>query len=101
MSIQIGEYIEIYEKRISQVKICSDNIYTAQRAEGYEMSRFGSYLSALSAFLKNDPSMQALFQVGYSLFILQSFSRDHLRQEEIYLRMFPICTKIRQVLIIP
>lgn len=64
MSLQIGEYIEIYEKRISQVKICSDNIYAAQRAEGYEMSRFGSYLSELSSFLKNNPTMQALFQVG-------------------------------------
>ena len=52
-----------YEKRIREVTRCSDIVYAAQRSEGYEMSRFGSYLSALSEHTKRDPDMMQLAEV--------------------------------------
>ncbi|TMW62975.1 hypothetical protein Poli38472_005593 [Pythium oligandrum] len=55
---KIGEHIDEYEKRIGDVKKCSDVVYAAQRGEGYEMSRFGSYLSTLSAHEKRDDDMR-------------------------------------------
>lgn len=60
---QIGEHIDVYEKRISEVKRCSDLVYAAQRSEGYEMSRFGSYLTALSVHEKRDDEMKRLAEV--------------------------------------
>lgn len=61
---QIGEHIDEYEKRISEVKRCSDLVYAAQRSDGYEMSRFGSYLTALSVHEKKDNEMKRLAEVG-------------------------------------
>ena len=52
-----------YEKRIREVTRCSDIVYAAQRSEGYEMSRFGSYLSALSEHEKKDRDMAQLTEV--------------------------------------
>lgn len=64
LSLQIGQHIDEYEKRIREVTRCSDIVYAAQRSEGYEMSRFGSYLSALSEHEKRDPDMKQLAEVG-------------------------------------
>jgi hypothetical protein len=60
---QIGEHIDEYEKRIREVKRCSDLVYAAQRSEGYEMSRFGSYLTAMSEHEKLDPEMKRIAEV--------------------------------------
>jgi hypothetical protein len=60
---QIGEYISEYEKRIEDVKRCSDLVYATQRSEGYEMSRFGSYLTSLAAHEKKDDDMRRLVEV--------------------------------------
>lgn len=60
---KIGEHIDEYEKRISDVKRCSDLVYAAQRSEGYEMARFGSYLTALSVHEKHDHEFRRLAEV--------------------------------------
>jgi hypothetical protein len=60
---KIGEQIDEYEKRIVEVKRCSDLVYASQRSEGYEMSRFGSYMSALAAHEKRDEDMRQLTDV--------------------------------------
>ncbi|RLN86998.1 hypothetical protein BBJ28_00004843 [Nothophytophthora sp. Chile5] len=57
---KIGQHIDEYEKRIHEVTRCSDVVYAAQRSEGYDMSRFGSYLSALSEHEKKDNDMKRL-----------------------------------------
>ncbi|GMF25131.1 unnamed protein product [Phytophthora fragariaefolia] len=56
---------------VQQVEIKTDDdyarvnvVYAAQRSEGYEMSRFGSYLSALSEHEKRDPDMKQLAEVS-------------------------------------
>ncbi|CEG41241.1 sorting nexin 1 [Plasmopara halstedii] len=61
---RIGLHIDEYEKRIREVTRCSDVVYAAQRSEGYEMSRFGSYLSALSEHEKRDHDMKQLAEVA-------------------------------------
>lgn len=61
--MQIGEHIDEYEKRIRDVRRCSDLVYAAQRSEGYEMSRFGSYLTSLSEHEKCDPEMKRIAEV--------------------------------------
>ncbi|KAG6969565.1 hypothetical protein JG688_00005259 [Phytophthora aleatoria] len=61
---RIGQHIDEYEKRIRDVTRCSDIVYAAQRSEGYEMSRFGSYLSALSEHEKRDSDMKQLAEVA-------------------------------------
>ncbi|KAI9913558.1 hypothetical protein PsorP6_005301 [Peronosclerospora sorghi] len=61
---RIGQYINEYEKRIREVTRCSDIVYAAQRNEGYEMSRFGTYLSALSEHEKQDREMKQLAEVA-------------------------------------
>ncbi|KAG7393208.1 hypothetical protein PHYPSEUDO_011213 [Phytophthora pseudosyringae] len=61
---RIGQHIDEYEKRIRDVTRCSDIVYAAQRGEGYEMSRFGSYLSALSEHEKRDSDMKQLAEVA-------------------------------------
>lgn len=65
---KIGEQIDEYEKRISEIKRCSDLVYAAQRSEGYEMSRFGSYMSALAAHEKKDEDMRRLADITGDLF---------------------------------
>ncbi|KUF91477.1 Epidermal growth factor receptor substrate 15 [Phytophthora nicotianae] len=65
---RIGQHIDEYEKRIREVTRCSDIVYAAQRGEGYEMSRFGSYLSALSEHEKRDPDMKQLAETRYAQF---------------------------------
>ncbi|KAG7400801.1 hypothetical protein PHYBOEH_004315 [Phytophthora boehmeriae] len=61
---KIGQHIDEYEKRIREVTRCSDIVYAAQRSEGYELSRFGSYLSALSQHEKRDRDMKQLAEVA-------------------------------------
>ncbi|RMX65999.1 hypothetical protein DD238_002830 [Peronospora effusa] len=61
---RIGQHMNEYEKRIREVTRCSDIVYAAQRSEGYEMSRFGSYLSALSEHEKKDRDMTQLTEVA-------------------------------------
>ncbi|KAF4324892.1 hypothetical protein BBO99_00001846 [Phytophthora kernoviae] len=63
-STEIGQHIDEYEKRIREVTRCSDIVYAAQRSEGYELSRFGSYLSALSQHEKRDRDMKQLAEVA-------------------------------------
>lgn len=66
-----------YEKRIREVIRCSDIVYAAQRSEGYEMSRFGSYLSALSEHENRDPDMTQLTEVCSLLPLITNSSQKH------------------------
>ncbi|TYZ57211.1 hypothetical protein PybrP1_011161 [[Pythium] brassicae (nom. inval.)] len=78
---KIGEHIDEYEKRISEVKRCSDLVYAAQRSEGYEMSRFGSYLTALSVHEKRDDEMKRLVEAaGDNFETVSNMYQDQLDQ---------------------
>uniref|UniRef100_A0AAV1TL12 PX domain-containing protein n=1 Tax=Peronospora matthiolae TaxID=2874970 RepID=A0AAV1TL12_9STRA len=61
---KIGQHINEYDKRIREVTRCSDVVYAAQRSEGYELSRFGTYLSALSEHEQKDSDMKQLAEVA-------------------------------------
>jgi len=61
---------------------CSDVVYAAQRSEGYEMSRFGSYLSALSEHEKRDTGMKELAEVAGDHFeTVSNIYQDQVRHE--------------------
>ncbi|CAK4111312.1 unnamed protein product [Aphanomyces euteiches] len=57
---KIGEHIDEYRSRIEELVRCSDIVYNAQRAQGYEMSRCGTFLSALAVHEREDESMSHL-----------------------------------------
>ncbi|EQC34662.1 hypothetical protein SDRG_07982 [Saprolegnia diclina VS20] len=57
---KIGEHIDVYRKRIEDVVRCSDVVYTAQRAEGYELSRCGTYFSNLAVQERMDVATSQL-----------------------------------------
>ncbi|DAZ98032.1 TPA: hypothetical protein N0F65_004522 [Lagenidium giganteum] len=65
---KIGEYISEFEKRIGEVKRCSDILYAAQRSEGYEMSRFGSYLTALAVHEKKQEEFRMILEASGDMF---------------------------------
>ncbi|TDH66809.1 hypothetical protein CCR75_000079 [Bremia lactucae] len=86
---RIGQHIDEYEMRIREVTRCSDIVYAAQRSEGYEMSRFGSYLSALSELEKKDSDMKQLAEIAGDHFetvsnIYQDQTVMHNRESAIY-----------------
>lgn len=62
------------------MKRCSDLVYAAQRSDGYEMSRFGSYLSALSVHEKKDNEMKRLAEVGAILLLVHVASCNGRRR---------------------
>ncbi|KDO34183.1 hypothetical protein SPRG_19029 [Saprolegnia parasitica CBS 223.65] len=57
---KIGEQIDVYRKRIEDLVRCSDVVYTAQRAEGYELSRCGTYFSNLAVHERMDVATSQL-----------------------------------------
>ncbi|OQS01473.1 hypothetical protein ACHHYP_00764 [Achlya hypogyna] len=57
---QIGEQIDVYRKRIGELVRCSDVVYSAQRAEGYELSRCGTYFANLAVHERDDVEMSHL-----------------------------------------
>lgn len=52
---EIGNHLVEYEKYIHQVVQTSEYVYSSRRARGYDLARFGSYLSDLSLHEKHQP----------------------------------------------
>ncbi|KAF0685842.1 Aste57867_22317 [Aphanomyces stellatus] len=76
---KIGEHIDEYRSRIEELVRCSDVVYTAQRAQGYELSRCGTFLSALAVHEREDQAMSNL--VGNAGEVFEAVS--NLYQDEL------------------
>ncbi|RHY31032.1 hypothetical protein DYB32_003823 [Aphanomyces invadans] len=76
---KIGEHIDEYRSRIEELVRCSDVVYTAGRSQGYEMSRCGTFLSALAVHEREDQPMSHL--VGNAGEVFEAVS--NLYQDEL------------------
>lgn len=76
---EIGEHISEYEKRILKVVSSSEVVYQTQRAQGYELSRFGVFLTELSVHEREDEEISALFEcVGKKFDQVSNLFQDKL-----------------------
>lgn len=62
---KIGEKIDKYEGTLSQVISASESVYQIQRAQGYELSRFGYYLTELAFQQRQNELRCAEHKVGF------------------------------------
>ncbi|KAF0702868.1 hypothetical protein AaE_015665, partial [Aphanomyces astaci] len=76
---KIGEHIDEYRNRMEDLVRCSDVVYAAQRSQGYEMSRCGTFLSALAVHEREDQPMSHL--VGNAGEVFEAVS--NLYQDEL------------------
>ncbi|RQM24740.1 hypothetical protein B5M09_000612 [Aphanomyces astaci] len=76
---EIGEHIDEYRNRMEDLVRCSDVVYAAQRSQGYEMSRCGTFLSALAVHEREDQPMSHL--VGNAGEVFEAVS--NLYQDEL------------------
>ncbi|OQR95507.1 hypothetical protein THRCLA_07803 [Thraustotheca clavata] len=76
---KIGEHIDVYRKRIGELVRCSDMVYSAQRAKGYELSRCGTYFSSLAVHEREDVKTSYLMgNTGECFENVSNFYQDQL-----------------------